>query len=91
MSSKRKHWKTPRKFYRGLDEVFDFDFDPGPANPDFDGFSVEWKRRNFVNPPYGSEIVKWVRKGFEENRRTKKTVIKRILAQTVRQGQSRWR
>jgi len=69
MSSTRTDWRTPKQFYEELNRVFQFDFDPCPPAPDFDGLSVEWRRRNFVNPPYGSEIGKWVRKGLEESRK----------------------
>lgn len=58
MSSRRSDWRTPKQFYEGLNKVFQFDFDPCPADPDFDGLSIDWKRSNFVNPPYGGEIVK---------------------------------
>lgn len=52
----------PPDFYKKLDDEFHFDFDPCPLNPTFDGLKVEWGKRNFMNPPYGREIGKWVEK-----------------------------
>lgn len=58
-------WSTPPDFYRKLDEEFHFDFDPCPLNPTFDGLEVEWGGINYMNPPYGHEIGKWVKKASE--------------------------
>lgn len=66
-SSQRQNWKTPRKFYEALDKEFKFDFDPCPPNPKFDGLSIRWGKRNFVNPPY-AECGAWMRKCYEESR-----------------------
>ena len=41
-------------------------FDPCPENPTFDGLSVPWKERNFINPPY-KNIEPWLRKAVEEH------------------------
>lgn len=64
--SLRLDWKTPKSFYEELDKEFNFNFDPCPVDPKFDGLNIEWKERNFVNPPYGRELPKWVKKSFEE-------------------------
>ena len=38
-------WKTPDDFYKKLDEVYHFDFDPCPYHADFDGLKIEWGGR----------------------------------------------
>lgn len=65
--SMRLDWRTPKAFYEELDKEFHFSFDPCPVNPQFDGLAVEWGGANFVNPPYGREIGKWIKKGYEES------------------------
>ena len=80
-SSLRLDWKTPKEVYQVLDAEFGFDFDPCPSNPDFDGLRVYWGKRNFVNPPYGREIPKWIKKGFDEWK-TGKTVVFLIPSRT---------
>jgi len=74
-SSNRLNWATPRAFYDVLNAEFKFDFDPCPTEPDFDGLSVEWGTRNFVNPPYGNQIKHWVAKAYEESQRGKLVVM----------------
>jgi hypothetical protein len=64
--SEKMDWRTPKAFYEKLDSEFGFDFDPCPSDPKFDGLSAEWGNVNFVNPPYGRELPKWVRKGYEQ-------------------------
>lgn len=68
-SSMRLDWKTPKAFYEKLDEEFNFNFDPCPPHATFNGLTIEWKERNFVNPPYGREIGKWIKKGYEESQK----------------------
>jgi site-specific DNA-methyltransferase (adenine-specific) len=46
-----------------------------PPLHDFNGLDVEWRERNFVNPPYGREIGKWLKKGFEEANKGKLVVF----------------
>ncbi|MCK9326394.1 MAG: phage N-6-adenine-methyltransferase [Bacteroidales bacterium] len=65
-SSQRLDWKTPKAVYQILDAEFSFDFDPCPDNPKFDGLNIEWGEVNYVNPPYGRELSKWVEKGYNE-------------------------
>jgi len=75
MSSKRKDWKTPVKLYNTINQIFKFNFDPCPVNPTFDGLSIEWKKSNFVNCPYGKEIKHWVKKAYEESQKGKIVVM----------------
>ena len=74
-SSQRLDWQTPKAVYDALNKEFMFDFDPCPHNPDFNGLMTSWKYRNFVNPPYGREIGKWLKKGYEEAQQGKRVVF----------------
>lgn len=74
-SSQRLDWKTPKAVYQILDAEFNFDFDPCPTNPKGDGLSIEWGKCNYVNPPYGREIPKWIAKGYEEYQKGKTVVF----------------
>ena len=74
-SSLRLDWQTPKEVYDLLNKEFNFNFDPCPKNPKFDGLKIEWKERNFVNPPYGNQIIKWIEKGYEESRKGKLVVF----------------
>lgn len=65
-SSARDNWKTPKAFYENLKTEFNFDFDPCPPNPSFNGLEIEWGGVNFVNPPYGKALPLWIKKGYEE-------------------------
>ncbi len=80
-SSQRLDWKTPMGVLIQLTREFKFNFDPCPPNPDFDGLKIEWRKRNFVNPPYGNEIGKWCKKAFEEWKKGK-TVVMLIPSRT---------
>jgi site-specific DNA-methyltransferase (adenine-specific) len=66
-SSASQHWSTPEELYLELDKEFHFTFDPCPLYSNFDGLAIDWSGVLFVNPPYGKEIKKWIKKGFEES------------------------
>jgi hypothetical protein len=66
-TSVRGDWKTPRALYQALDAEFHFEHDPCPVKPKVDGLKSKWGNINFVNPPYGKEIIKWMQKGYEES------------------------
>lgn len=74
-SSVNMKWQTPDDTYGELNKEFNFDFDPCPVNPQFDGLSVSWGRSNFVNPPYGNALGLWIKKGFEEAQKGKTVVF----------------
>lgn len=87
LTSLNQNWKTPKAIYDGLNKEFNFDFDPCPVNPDFDGLEVEWGNSNFVNPPYKTKIQDaFVEKAFEEWKKGK-TVV---LLIPVRTASRRW-
>lgn len=48
--------------------------DPCPPNTLFNGLEIEWKERNFVNPPY-SNIKEWSKKSYEESLKGKLVVM----------------
>ena len=79
-SSHRQNWKTPKMFYKALDAEFNFDFDPCPPNPTFDGLKEHWGHSNFCNPPY-NKIDKWIEKGRLESE-SGKTVVFLIPSRT---------
>ena len=79
LTSNRIDWETPEDWFKYLDLEFGFTLDPcsdqGNAKCDKfytiedDGLSKSWRdERVFMNPPYGREIGKWMRKAYEEAR-----------------------
>lgn len=64
-SKKKDNWQTPKQLYDKLDKEFNFNFDPCPLNPTFDGLKIDWKKRCFVNPPY-SKIKEFLIKAWKE-------------------------
>ena len=74
-SSQRLDWKTPKAVYQILDAEFSFNHDPCPVKPIIDGLKSEWGGRNYVNPPYGRELPKWIKKGFEQWKKGKTVVF----------------
>lgn len=69
-------WATPKELYDLLDKEFDFDFDPCPLNPNFDGLEIRWGERNFVNPPYSRMLKEsFIRKAFEQAQKGRTSVM----------------
>tara|TARA_Y100000114_G_scaffold129422_1_gene126823 strand:- start:707 stop:1123 length:417 start_codon:yes stop_codon:yes gene_type:complete len=82
--SQTDSWATPKKLKDELNEEFNFDdFDPCPLNddPDFDGLSIEWSNRCFVNPPYSKlkstkkNGLGWIEKAHLEAQKGKLIVM----------------
>jgi phage N-6-adenine-methyltransferase len=75
--SKSDKYQTPLETYNQLNDEFDFNFDPCPIEwkeGDADGLSIEWKERNFVNPPY-SNVKRWIEKSHQEWKKGKLVVM----------------
>lgn len=51
-----------------------FDDDKG-ATEITDGLLSEWGSSNFVNPPYGKELPKWIKKAYEQWQQGKTVVL----------------
>lgn len=82
-------WETPPDFFAALDAEFGFTLDAA-ANADnakclryYDNFglALPWEGVVFCNPPYGTQIGKWVEKGHQEARKGA-TVVMLIPART---------
>ena len=71
----KHYWLTPPTLMVELQQEFNFDFDPCPTNPSFDGLKVSWGKRNFINPPYGRKIKDWIKKAYEESLNNKLCVL----------------
>ena len=88
----RDDWETPKDLFRKLDEEFHFTLDPC-ATPQTakckkfytknnDGLRQSWAGEVvFMNPPYGRQIAKWVKKAWEESKKGA-TVVALLPART---------
>jgi hypothetical protein len=78
LSSNMEHWLTPPAFLRLVLRVLGYiDQDPAtnrgsvvPANDPYyagerNGLLVSWKGKVYCNPPYGTEIMLWIRRMIE--------------------------
>ncbi len=57
---------TSKELFEQLNNEFDFNFDPCPENPQFNGLEVDWTGNVYVNPPYGKQIKYWLLKCLQE-------------------------
>jgi site-specific DNA-methyltransferase (adenine-specific) len=76
-TSKTNEWETPSELFNKLNDEFNFTLDPCCTKENAkcerhytiaeDGLKQSWKfERVFMNPPYGDEIGKWIRKAYME-------------------------
>lgn len=79
-SSNTPEYETPNELYNALDSEFGFTVDvcaqshnakcPYYFTPSDDGLKQDWSKHIcWMNPPYGQEIVKWVKKAYLESLR----------------------
>ena len=77
MSSNSDCWETPQELFDELNQKHNFDVDvcalPKNAKcanyftPEIDGLKQEWIGTCWMNPPYGREIGKWMKKAYESS------------------------
>ena len=91
--SESNEWATPQYLFDELDKEFHFTLDPCSTEENHkcnkyytkatDGLSQNWGgERVFVNPPYGSEISKWVEKSYREGTKDNTLVVMLIPSRT---------
>lgn len=77
-SSKTDNWATPQDFFDKYDAKFNFTLDVCADkinakckkfyNKADDGLNQEWTGVCWMNPPYGRDIKKWIKKAFESSK-----------------------
>ena len=77
LSSNTCEWETPQLFFDALNAEYHFDVDVCATEnnakceryytKEQDGLSQQWKGVCWMNPPYGREIGKWMRKAYESS------------------------
>lgn len=91
MTSKSNEWETPQDLFDKLNAEFNFTLDPCATRENAkcdkyytiedDGLSKNWFFEHiFMNPPYGREVGKWVKKAFEN--RYESVIVGLIPART---------
>jgi site-specific DNA-methyltransferase (adenine-specific) len=96
-SSKSDEWATPQDLFDKLNTIYHFNLDPcsTPENAkcenhftiDDNGLIQDWNGRVFMNPPYGREISKWVKKASDE---VKKGNAELVVALLPARTDTRW-
>jgi len=85
--STKPDYMTPDWLYKELNKEFNFNDDPCPFDEQAhalypnDGLARTWGTSTFVNPPYGKETIKWLRKAYEEST-LGKTIVCLIASRT---------
>ena len=79
MSSLSNEWTTPDKLFKELDDEFHFTLDPCSTHENTKckdhytmedrGLEKDWQGSVFMNPPYGREIGKWIKKAYDESKK----------------------
>jgi phage N-6-adenine-methyltransferase len=70
-------WATPQDFFEKYDAIYKFELDVCATKENSkcknyftkedDGLSKDWVGICWMNPPYGREIIKWMRKAYESS------------------------
>jgi site-specific DNA-methyltransferase (adenine-specific) len=79
-SSATDQWATPQQFFNDWAKLFPFTLDvcadasnakcPRYFDREADGLRQDWAPETcWMNPPYGREIGRWVRKAYEESQK----------------------
>jgi len=92
LSSRSQEWSTPKELFDQLNGIFRFTLDPCATCENAkcknyftkaeDGMRQPWIGRVFMNPPYGRQVGKWVRKAFDEAQQNAELVLCLLPART---------
>lgn len=91
-SSNTDLWGTPQKLFDNLNQRYNFTVDVCANSEnakcafyyteEIDGLSQDWRGTAWMNPPYGREIGKWMKKAYESARDNGTTVVCLVPART---------
>ncbi|WP_346766182.1 DNA N-6-adenine-methyltransferase, partial [Megasphaera sp. SW808] len=91
-SSKKVEWETPQPIFDFINKGWHFDVDvcalPENAKcdtyytPEQDGLKQIWRGVCWMNPPYGRDIAKWMRKAYNTAKSNHGTVVALVHART---------
>ena len=92
-SSETVEWYTPFDFFNKLNAEFNFTLDPCCTHEnakcekhftkDDDGLAQSWHGETvFMNPPYGREIIEWMKKAYDSCNQSGATVVCLVPART---------
>ena len=91
-SSQKDSWATPQDFFDKLNKQFHFDIDVCASKDNAkckkyftikdDGLSQEWRGVCWMNPPYGREISKWIKKAYESSKENNTIVVCLVPSRT---------
>jgi site-specific DNA-methyltransferase (adenine-specific) len=93
LTSNRDSWETPQKLFDELNKEFNFTIDAAADAENHkceryytreeNGLEKSWKgERVFLNPPYGRELPKWVKKAADEAKDKSTIIVMLIPART---------
>jgi phage N-6-adenine-methyltransferase len=76
-TSNTEDWETPANFFYELHNEFNFDLDVCASSEnakckkyftkETNGLNQQWMGICFMNPPYGREIHKWIKKAYDSS------------------------
>lgn len=85
-------WGTPQKLFDNLNSKYNFELDVCAVeenakcdnyySPEIDGLAQDWHGTLWMNPPYGREIIHWMRKAYESSRDNGATVVCLVPSRT---------
>lgn len=92
-SSQSCEWETPQWLFDQLDEEFHFTIDVAANQENHkcdryytkedDGLSKSWEGETvWLNPPYGLEVRRWMRKAWEEHNQHGITIVTLVPSRT---------
>lgn len=91
-SSATELWETPKDLFDRLNAKYHFETDvcaiqsnakcPVYFTPEMDGLSMQWAGRCWMDPPYGRNISKWVKKAYDSAQENNALVVCLLPART---------
>lgn len=91
-SSANQAWDTPQLFFDEMNNEFDFEWDLAASEEsakcekyytkEQDALKQKWEGKCYLNPPYGRELPKFIKKSYEESRSGQSSIVMLIPART---------